>query len=86
MTLCYNLVFKNVITRKYIKFDKKTGTYEIEGAPKWFEHFATTTLKDQLKFIENAEKDQTMGRVMNVVKDKDGNIKFKKGIYAIQYY
>jgi len=67
------------LLQKSIKFDKETGTYSIEGAPKWFEHFATTTLKDQLKFIENAEKDQTMGRVENVVKDKDGNIKFKVG-------
>jgi len=57
----------------------KDGQYVIKGAPKWFEHFATTTLKDQLKFIENAQKDKTLGSVTNVVKDKDGNIKFKKG-------
>lgn len=67
------------LLQKAIKFDKEKGTYSIEGAPKWFEHFATTTLKDQLKFIENANKDLTMGNVMNIVKDKDGNIKFKKG-------
>ena len=71
-------IVKRLLQRS-IKFDKETGTYSIEGAPKWFEHFATTTLKDQLKFIENAEKDQTLGRVTNIVKDKDGNIKYKVG-------
>ena len=59
--------------------DAKKEIYFVDGTPTWFEHFATTTLKDQLKFIENAEKDQTLGRVTNIVKDKDGNIKYKVG-------
>ena len=57
----------------------KEEIYFVDGTPTWFEHFATTTLKDQLKFIENTKSDVTMGRVENIVKDKDGNLKYKVG-------
>ncbi len=67
------------LMQKSIKFSEEKGIYFVEGTPTWFEHFATTTLKDQLKFIENNKKLLTPGLVKNIVKDKDGNIKYKVG-------
>ena len=67
------------LMQKSIKFSKEKGIYFVDGTPTWFEHFATTTLKDQLKFIENKKEFLTPGLVKNIVKDKDGNIKYKIG-------
>ena len=70
---------KKFLTRKYIKQNKKTGKYEIVGAPGWAAHFITNTLNNQLKFAVMQDKSSQLKEIETVVLDKNGNIKIKKG-------
>jgi hypothetical protein len=93
-------IIKGFLTKSFLKkpgdkiIDKETGEEitltepRIVGAPNWATQFINTHLTDQLMFIESISKDNTYQSVSNVVVDKSGTIKIKKGqapISVLQY-
>ena len=93
-------IIKGFLTKPFLKkpgdkiIDKETGEEitltepRIVGAPNWAAQFINTNLTDQLMFIESISKDNTYQSVSNVVVDKSGTIKIKKGqapISVLQY-
>ena len=93
-------IIKGFLTKPFLKkpgdkiIDKETGEEitvtepRIVGAPNWAMQFINTNLVDQLMFVESISKDATYRNVENVVLDKSGTIKIKKGqapISVLQY-